>query len=89
MLLLNPDRGLLSLIACETCPAPTRSFSFPFQKEMFASKLDGGSDMRERKMSNSSSGGAGGERVGTKSKWMKAFKGIKGKDSPAPGEGAR
>ena len=61
---------------------------------MFAAKVDGGGvadHLRgERKMSSSSSGGGGGGSAlaaavlqsqgggGTKSKWMKAFKGIKG-----------
>ena len=37
-------------------------------------------DMRERKLSNSS---AANSAAGSKSKWMTAFKGIKGKKDPA------
>ena len=62
-------------------------YVFGFQKEMFAAKVDGGSGGgglgiggagpglggadKERKLSN----GSGGSM---KSKWVKAFKGIKG-----------
>ena len=63
--------------------------SLNFQKEMFAAKVDGGTGGggigiggvaggaggadKERKLSNSSATGS------MKSKWVKAFKGIKGK----------
>jgi len=61
---------------------------------MFASKLDSSYD-RERNLSSSSSGGNNAAAAmvavggpGTKSKWMKAFKGIKGggKESSSQGQ---
>ena len=56
------------------------------QKELFSSKVDGGGESSANAaaaafgLGGGSGGGAGGPQ--TKSKWMKAFKGIKKEPEP-------